>query len=480
MKRSKKEKERIRKRSLSIRIVVFFAALLVFAVIGLLIPLRPSESVIEKRALEEFPRFSVSSFLSGDYFDEISIWYADTFPFRERMISANSRVENLYGIRGTQIVLSTETADDTSADNTLADAMTSDETTEDINGTVTVNGLGDNITVQDSEEIEAAAAEGNVGEVMEDEAAVDNVVDIDPEYAGDVYVAGDTAFELFYENYNAADGLAAVVNKAQAGLDGIANVYCLVAPTSISINLSDRIQNKLGNGDEQAYIEYINSQISAPAQAVDAFDLIKSHNGEYIYFRTDHHWTPLGAYYAYTAFCSVKGITPTPIDEYETVEFPDFRGTFYSRSYQAASLGNNPDTIIAYYPKATNNMYCYDTYFGYINWYIVSDVSDYEDGEKYSCFIGGDEPYCEIDNPDINDGSSCLLIKDSYGNAFAPFLVDNYDHVYIIDERYFAECPDYGGSAYNLIVEKGINDVIFLNNTQSVIESRVALLDEMF
>jgi len=72
-------------------------------------------------------------------------------------------------------------------------------------------------------------------------------------------------------------------------------------------------------------------------------------------------------------------------------------------------------------------------------WNIINDVSDYAPGVKYSCFIGGDNPFSWINNPDITDGSSCVVIKESYGNAFVPFLVDHYQMVYVVDYRYYED-----------------------------------------
>ena len=89
---------------------------------------------------------------------------------------------------------------------------------------------------------------------------------------------------------------------------------------------------------------------------------------------------------------------------------------------------------------------------------MVNDVSDYASSVKYGCFAGGDQPYNEVENPAITDGSACLVIKDSYGNAFIPFLVDHYQYLYWVDFRY------YKGSIYDLVEQKGIRDVVVVQN----------------
>ena len=101
-------------------------------------------------------------------------------------------------------------------------------------------------------------------------------------------------------------------------------------------------------------------------------------------------------------------------------------------------------------------------------------MSEYDPGMKYSCFTGGDNPYTEIVNPKINDGSSCLLLKESYGNAYAPFLVDHYQYVYIVDYRYYRD------NVVSLINEKKIQDVILLNNMEALSKNHVDELLSIF
>ena len=179
--------------------------------------------------------------------------------------------------------------------------------------------------------------------------------------------------------------------------------------------------------------------------------------GKAVWYRTDHHWTTLGAYYAYTQYAAAAGLTPHTLDQFERVEYPGFLGTYYSSS-GITSLAANPDTVIAYRPMGTNKMKMTMPDGTVYDWYVVNDVSDYASSVKYGCFAGGDQPYNEVENPAITDGSACLVIKDSYGNAFIPFLVDHYQYLYWVDFRY------YKGSIYDLVEQKGIRDVVVVQN----------------
>ena len=89
---------------------------------------------------------------------------------------------------------------------------------------------------------------------------------------------------------------------------------------------------------------------------------------------------------------------------------------------------------------------------------MIQDGTDYDKENLYLIFIAGDQPYEEITNKDLNDGSACVVVKESFGNAFVPFLVNHYQHIYVVDYRY------YKGNIAALAKEKGATDVIMLNN----------------
>jgi hypothetical protein len=209
------------------------------------------------------------------------------------------------------------------------------------------------------------------------------------------------------------------------------------------------------------------SSMNARVHTVPVYDALMQHRDEYIFFRTDHHWTALGAYYGYQAYAAAAGFTPYDLSAFEVREFPGFLGTYYASSGQSAALSATPDTVYAYVPFATNSLTFYDADLNPTKWFIINDVSNYKAGNKYSCFIGGDNGYTEIENPSITDGSTCLLYKDSYGNPFATFLVNNYQKVYIIDPRYFTV------DLKEFVTSHGVQDVIFLNNLESITDATV-------
>ena len=465
--RIKKKKRRIRKQW-NLRIIhVFEVILIVFFVIGILIPLRPEKSDIEKRELSKFPTLSWSAIWDGSFFEGISTWFSDTFPFRESFLSIGSGLESMYGFHTQEIHGNTNTVADEIPDST--DTVVTPAPVITVSATPTATP-----TPTATATPEATVTETPTAAPTEEPATQDGTIHDNPEVAGTVYIADNKGFEIYYFNRGGADAYASMLNTVKSTLPSSVNVYDMLAPTNFSVCLDENNQSSLGGSSARDAFNYINSLLDTSIIQVPVLDTLINHNAEYIYYNTDHHWTALGAYYAYRQFCSVKGITPHELSYFTEVEYPGFLGTFYSYSNQSEALANNPDTVKAYIPVGTNDETVTDETGASYSLSIVNDMTDSSAGSKYSAFLGGDNALTEITNPNITDGSSCVLIKESYGNAFAPFLVDHYQHVYIIDYRY------YNQNLSSFISEKGINDVIFLNNSDALSEANSESMLNMF
>ncbi len=456
----KLKKRRLMRRRDAVTAYLFAAGLFIFFVIGIIMPLRPKVSEVEKRELEKFPEFQLETFLNGEYFSQISTWYADTFPFREALLTANSSLKELYGIKTQQIFGNTSVGDD------IPDVIPSEGKADGPDQSPEGGEQGGALTAESEsgeDAAEAAATEATEEteeptEESTEEQLQDATIHTEPEVAGTVYIAEGRGFELYYFSREGADLYASVINEAAQKFQGVATVYDMLVPTAVSVCLDEEIQKSLKSSPQDKAFDYVYGQIDNSVKKVSIFDTLKKHNAEYIYYNTDHHWTALGAYYAYKEFAAAKGIEPKSLDEYEKVVFEHFVGSFYAFSNQSEVLKNNPDDIEAYVPSSTNNMMFVEKSGEERKWKIINDVSKYAPGVKYSCFIGGDNPYSRIDNPVITDGSSCVVIKESFGNAFVPFLVDHYQTVHVIDYRYYKK------NLVNFVKENNVQDVIFINN----------------
>ena len=279
-----------------------------------------------------------------------------------------------------------------------------------------------------------------------------------------VYRVGDTGYEMYSYVDSTAKKYADNVNAVADALAGKANVYMLPIPLSSGVSLPDELYGKDIFADQKAAEQKIIGYMNGNVKSVALYDALLAHRTEYIYFRTDHHWTATGAYYAYEQFCKAKGITPTPISSYKVDEYDGFLGTFYRDSSQNATMGANPDKVVAYHPLSTEATLDYgdSENASLTRGKIIYDESDAPASLKYGAFITGDNAYSIINNPDVTNGSSCIVVKESFGNAFVPFLTDHYQTIYVLDYRYWK------GSISQFAQSKGVQDVLFVNNLSAI------------
>ena len=265
-----------------------------------------------------------------------------------------------------------------------------------------------------------------------------------------VVAVDDAAYELYTYLDDVAGNYADSINKVASALDGKADVYDMVIPLSSEITFPDNLKDEINSSDQHQAMQDIQAKMNDKVKSVDIYDALMQHRNEYIYFRTDHHWTALGAYYAYRQFCETKGIEPEDLTGYETKEFDGFLGSFYNDTSDA-KLKANPDVVTAYLPHDESVLHVTASDGTKYDWPVIYDVSNYGAGLKYSTFIASDNPCTEIENKSLTDGSSCVVVKESFGNAFIPFLVDHYQKIYVIDYRYWT------GSVSKIAEEKGIS-----------------------
>lgn len=413
---------------------LFAIALLGGCLLAQISSLRPTYSEEEKRELAKFPEYSAQTLADGSYFSGISLWFSDTFPFREQLVALNAAVESLHGKTAIQISGNVVEGDEI-PDGTETSAPTEDEPIEEPpqeEGFHDDDGIDENYTDP------------------EDPGAVQKF--------GAVLQVGDTAYEYYGFSESAAHAYASMVSDTAAALGENVQVYTMVIPNSMGVMLPDSLRGTIKTGDQEKAIDFIYAQMSEQVQTVPVYAPLRAHRSEYIYFRTDHHWTALGAYYAYTKLASVNEWEPHELSRYETVSYGPFLGSFYSHTGKSAALAANPDELIAYKPFYESSYTYWDRSGSAHNANVVTDVSNWSKSSKYSAFIGGDQPYGEIHNASLTDGSACVILKESYGNAFVPFLAAHYENTYVVDYRYWK------GKLPSLVAEKGISDVYFVNN----------------
>ena len=431
---TKKQKETIFiYRALSVRIFAFI--MLLGGIVGIMFFFRPDTSEVEKRKLAEFPKPTLSSFLNGEYFYDLSLWYSDTYPMRDGLIAADQKIESLYGITPSTMMVGSRKISDDIPDIDEAQENSGNEQPQEV----------EQISAPDSRAMES---------------------EIQKQIQQNLYVKDGAAYSLYYYDQTAADIYTSALSKAAGELEGKTNVYSILVPNNSGAMLSDRELEALGGADQEQAIDYYYS-LSEGVKTVDTIKTLREHNDEYLYFRTDHHWTQLAAYYVYQNFWEEKVSRPHDLSGFQKMTFSPFLGTFY-QELQNEDMAANPDFVDAYIPMATNDMTYWETDGSQVNWHVIQDVTGWNKNSLYSCFIGGDKPLVQINNPNLSDGSSCVVVKESYGNSFVPFLVDHYQTVYVIDFRYTKN------NVMDFVQEHNVQDLIIINNISIIASENVA------
>ena len=404
---------------------IFFVLWISVSLVAVVPNLRPSFSNAERRELHKFPTFSFKALFSGTYFDNISLWYSDTFPMRDNFVDLNAKTTSLLGIKSTEI----------HGDVINANAEAEDEENE------PNKDIGQDNTTDSNSDSE-----------------VDDVV---IEKIGAMAIIGNCGYEYYNFDKTAADMYIAAANRAGDMLKDKCRVFTTIAPTSIAISLNDSVAAKMNSSDQKAAIDYIQTNLSENVIFADAYTVLKEHKEEYLYFRTDHHWTADGAYYAYGELMKAAGNTTANLDAFTKFTFEGFLGSFYAASSRSPKLAETPDTVYAYEPPGLQFIHTYEKGFEK-DYHIVSNADNLAESDKYLTFICGDHPLGVITNEQISDSSACLIVKESFGNAMAAYFTQNYHTVYVVDYRTIKAV--YGGNLQSFTDENGVSDVFFVNN----------------
>lgn len=235
----------------------------------------------------------------------------------------------------------------------------------------------------------------------------------------------------------------------------------LLVPTSGLI-----LENKLPDNailfDQEAYINKV-QQAMADYNFIDVRENLYAHAKEDIYYRTDHHWTMLGAFWAYEAWCEQTRHPFLGNDAYkQNIVTEEFRGSLYSKVLDAAAFY---DSIVVMEQKENPSSYSVTADGEALSGFYQEDKLKEKD--KYTYFLGGNYGEVIIHNgSDTTLGKNLLVIKDSFANCFLPFIAAEYDNIYVIDLRY------YRGDMSSYLEENKITDVLVLYNISNFISDK--------
>ncbi len=264
-----------------------------------------------------------------------------------------------------------------------------------------------------------------------------------------IIINGTRAMEPFGGGAGSGKNCADKMNQFKAAVGDDVNVYILPAPLSSAFYAPAKYPNSITN--HQNCFNAIKENLVG-VKYVDALRALSHHTDENIYFRTDHHWQALGAYYAAQELARVAGTSFDTLDQYKVYSAEGVLGTYYSAySNKDVVLKNNPDTMTWYVPNRAYEV-TYYSQSGLTN--PITGRTLFSNTNSYLKFIYGDSYTTHIKS-DLNNGRKILIFKDSFGNALAPFVMSSFEEVYIADFRYFKENPK------TFIEEHGITDICF-------------------
>jgi hypothetical protein len=379
---------------------------------GLLFIILPHDkvSVNEKRSLSPFPILTSNNYLTGKYSDSIDFYYSDNFLFRDHLIALSNKLKEKRGIKNLDIKIYTKN--------------------EKTGNLIEKNKIENNIKAADTI----------------------NILNNDNEYQNikSVIVYKNRALQMFSGSKKVAASFSKLMGEYKLTFPDV-NVYCMAVPVGGDFYLP----NNINKNNEIKFIDALYASLVNGVIPIRAYESLKPHYKEYLQFNTDHHWTGRAAYYAYEAFCNTIGISQVPMEKLNRKVIKGFLGTLYYYTL-SPELKNNKDSVEYFkIPYETKTVYYTKNSTTPVKGNLYAESA--RGGNSYGVFLGGDFPLIKIVSS-IKNNKKILVLKDSYGNAFVPYLASHYEEIYVIDYRY------YEGGVKNLVKNNNITDILFAHN----------------
>lgn len=321
---------------------------------------------------------------------------------------------------------------------------------------------------------------GDLSEYVQDQVAFrDGLIDLESTFNNLVFAKTEEGGILlgkdgwmFTKLFDISDSTQKQLDKNLQAVTSFASrhpgkVTFLLAP-SASVIYPEMLPAGAPMVDENAMLDDIFAQVSSAADVIDMRPVFTQQKEQYLYYKTDHHWTTQGAYLAYEQFCQLKGLSPFDTNAYQAESVPGFYGTHYSATRR---WNVQPDTI-TYYPL-DNPMTIFDigaeTEYTPRTTESMINTEKFGTRDKYAAFLDGNNGYSVIEG---NGEGSILVVKDSYANCFVPFLTANYEKIGVVDLRNFSYGLD------STIESEGYDQILILYNFQTFIaDNRVVYMD---
>jgi len=380
-------------------------------------------AMLENRKLASFPEMTTEKIWNGELMKELETYVSDHFPLRNWWITMSDEINSWKGLTNQEITF--YVGDDISMPST---------------------------STESESQFDTLLADSSIA--MVDSLLLDSLQYVPVDYddyqkVNSVIVYNKMAVQVFGASSTVSGRYARLMGNYAEALGPGVRIYCMPVPIGSDFYLPPKVKGEANK--EKANIDYLFSVLPTGVRAVRTYEKLLAHREEYIYFKSDHHWTGRGAYYGYAAFCEAAGLNPVPLASFKKAVGSGFLGSLYNRT-RSEVLRQNPDSVEVFMvPNKTEVKYLSDDQKTWKKGKL------YHGSSGYGAYVGRDYPLMVVET-DIKNGKSIMVIKDSYGNPFATFLAAHYERVFIVDYRY------YEGSVLELIEKNNISELVFTHN----------------
>lgn len=411
-------------------IIIVTTVFLAFAVVFDTLP-RSTYSQLENRDLALFPKYSFESLKSGDFTNGISSWFSDTEPYRDVFMYMSMQVKDWLSLN-------------VGKDNMKFHASTSNDNPKEEEVVIDKGDDGFNPNAND---IAKVATSGNliVGEV--------------PNVRALMCFGGDERGGVNWAN---------AVNLVKESLGPDVKVYAMIIPVATEFYLPEHA--KKYSKPELPAIQNAHSHLK-DVIPVDAYSALRAHTREDIYLRTDHHWSPLGAFYATREFARVAKVPFKELkDGYVQKVIHGFVGSMFHYTHDM-SLKKSPEDFVYWEPTDTNYTVTTIDYKINRDFQVIGESTPHKSkfffefpnrpNSSYGIFMGGDHFLVKVQTS-LRSGRRLLIIKDSYGNVPPAYLFYSFDEIHVVDNRYFTK------NLIQYVKENRITDLVFISNVYAL------------
>ena len=419
-------------------IVLFGLLFAAFAVVFNTFP-RSTFSELEKRELAAFPEFTTEKLFDGSFTSEVSSWFSDSEPFRDRFMWLSMQVKDFIRLNTGEEQITfhaaepeEETMEPEDPDN--LEALNNLDTTED-----STYNYENHVTADENAKI------ANAGIIIV--GSGENV----------------RALMAYGGTGKGCVGYANAANKYKETFPQV-NVYCMVIPTSVEYYCPEQMRKR--TNPQRPTIDNVIRHLSPDVKPVDIYATLGEHADEDIYLRTDHHWAPLGAYYAAEKFAQVAGVPFRDLSSYDRRVVHGYVGSMYGYS-KDISVKKAPEDFVYYVPRDVTYTTTYIDYTINENYQVIGMGRPHKgvffhkfrdgSGSAYCTFMGSDTRITCV-RTSTHNGRRLLILKDSFGNALPGYLFYSFEEIHVIDSRYFTK------NMVDYVNENQITDILFANN----------------